>query len=329
MDELARELGIDPFELRRRNVDRARRPDRGHRPRRGERPRCIGSYGLDQCLDLVERRCAAPGGDVPPAPAGDWAIGTGMALAMIATMPPRGHFADTHRRAAARRRLRASASAPPSSATAPRPCTPSSSRPRSARRPTASRIRQSDTDVAALRHRRVRLGRGRRRGQGAARAPQRELATACSTARVRRPRLASRLRVRERLRPRPPLDGAATAAHADGSHDGTPRSVAFNVHGFRVAVDRATGEVRILQLGAGRRRRHRAQPRAAARPGRGRHRPGDRHGALRGGDARRRGRVTTTAFRNYHMPQFADVPRTEVLLRRHARRRSARSAPSR
>ena len=32
-----------------------------------------------------------------------------------------------------------------------------------------------------------------------------------------------------------------------GSHDGTPRSVAFNVQGFRVAVNPETGEVRILQ----------------------------------------------------------------------------------
>jgi CO/xanthine dehydrogenase Mo-binding subunit len=34
---------------------------------------------------------------------------------------------------------------------------------------------------------------------------------------------------------------------AIGEANGTPRSVAFNVHGFRVAVHRATGRVRILQ----------------------------------------------------------------------------------
>lgn len=32
-----------------------------------------------------------------------------------------------------------------------------------------------------------------------------------------------------------------------GRHDGTPRSVAFNVQTFRVAVNPQTGEVRILQ----------------------------------------------------------------------------------
>ena len=38
---------------------------------------------------------------------------------------------------------------------------------------------------------------------------------------------------------------AGLAAHA--RHDGTPRSLAFNVHGFRVAVHVPTGEVRILR----------------------------------------------------------------------------------
>ena len=34
---------------------------------------------------------------------------------------------------------------------------------------------------------------------------------------------------------------------ATGRHDGTPRSVAFNVQAFRVAVDTATGVVRVLR----------------------------------------------------------------------------------
>ena len=41
--------------------------------------------------------------------------------------------------------------------------------------------------------------------------------------------------------------GRCRACRADGRHDGTPRSVAFNVHAFRVAVNPGTGEVRILQ----------------------------------------------------------------------------------
>jgi putative selenate reductase molybdopterin-binding subunit len=99
---------------------------------------------------------------------------------------------------------------------------------------------------------------------------------------------------------------------ADGSHDGTPRSVAFNVHGFRVAVDRATGEVRILQSVQ------------AADAGTVLN-PEQLRGQIEGGTAQAigtalyeemtldgEGRVTTTAFRNYHVPQFADIPETEV-----------------
>jgi len=100
---------------------------------------------------------------------------------------------------------------------------------------------------------------------------------------------------------------------ADGSHDGTPRSVAFNVHGFRVAVNPATGEVRILQSVQ------------AADAGTVLN-PEQLKGQIEGGTAQAigtalfeemlldgEGRVLTTAFRNYHVPQFADIPRTEVL----------------
>jgi CO/xanthine dehydrogenase Mo-binding subunit len=100
---------------------------------------------------------------------------------------------------------------------------------------------------------------------------------------------------------------------ADGSHDGTPRSVAFNVHGFRVAVNPATGEVRILQSVQ------------AADAGTVLN-PEQLRGQIEGGTAQAigtalyeemrldgEGRVTTTAFRNYHVPQFADIPVTEVL----------------
>ena len=99
---------------------------------------------------------------------------------------------------------------------------------------------------------------------------------------------------------------------ADGSHDGTPRSVAFNVHAFRVAVHPPTGEVRILQSIQ------------AADAGTVLN-PEQLRGQIEGGTAQAigtalyeelrldgEGRVTTRAFRNYHLPQFADVPITEV-----------------
>src|SRR5260370_24942770 len=51
-----------------------------------------GSYGLDQCLDLVERAMQA---DMPKIElSADWLIGDGIALTMIDTVPTDGHIAD-------------------------------------------------------------------------------------------------------------------------------------------------------------------------------------------------------------------------------------------
>jgi len=100
---------------------------------------------------------------------------------------------------------------------------------------------------------------------------------------------------------------------ASGRHDGTPRTVAFNVHGFRVAVNPASGEVRILQSVQ------------AADAGTVMN-PEQLRGQIEGGTGQAigtalyeemmldgEGRVLTTAFRNYHVPQLADLPFTEVL----------------
>jgi CO/xanthine dehydrogenase Mo-binding subunit len=106
---------------------------------------------------------------------------------------------------------------------------------------------------------------------------------------------------------------------AEGTSGGSPRSVAFNVHGFRVAVDPGTGEIRFLRsvqaVDAG----------TVINPMQCR-------GQVEGGVAQAlgaalfehvdidtdpagpaAGRVTTTTFRGYHLPTFADVPETEVI----------------
>jgi CO/xanthine dehydrogenase Mo-binding subunit len=101
---------------------------------------------------------------------------------------------------------------------------------------------------------------------------------------------------------------------AQAMHDGTPRSVAFNVHAVRVAVHVGTGEIQIL------RSVHAADAGTVLNPEQLR-------GQIEGGVAQalgttlfeellvdERGAVTTGVLRNYHLPQFADVPRTEVLL---------------
>ncbi|WP_423921613.1 molybdopterin-dependent oxidoreductase [Frigoribacterium sp. 2-23] len=330
MDELARRLGIDAFELRRRNVvvpgDRMVVVDPDE-----ESDLLFGSYGLDQCLDLVERALGEPGPVDVPVPVGDsWSVGTGMALAMIATMPPRGHFADTTvalqpdggydigvgtaEFGNGTTTVHAQLVATVLGTT-----------------PERISIRQSDTDVA-------RYDTGAYGSAGVVVAGKALFAAAqkLRLAMVERAlAIVSRDAGPTSASPTGASPGApavvvggvligerlVTAAElladgplvADGSHDGTPRSVAFNVHAFRVAVDSATGEVRILRS---------IQSADAGTV----LNPEQLRGQIEGGTAQAigtslyeemllddEGRVTTTAFRNYRLPKFSDVPRTEVL----------------
>ncbi|MBD0275841.1 MAG: xanthine dehydrogenase family protein molybdopterin-binding subunit, partial [Acetobacteraceae bacterium] len=100
---------------------------------------------------------------------------------------------------------------------------------------------------------------------------------------------------------------------AEGRWGGTPRSVAFNVHGFRVAVHSGTGELAILQS---------VQAADAGRVAN----PVQCRGQVEGGAAQAigaalceearidaEGRVENPAFRHYHIPASANLPRTEVL----------------
>jgi CO/xanthine dehydrogenase Mo-binding subunit len=99
---------------------------------------------------------------------------------------------------------------------------------------------------------------------------------------------------------------------ATGNSGGTPRSVAFNVQGFRVAVNKGTGQIRILKS---------VQAADAGRVAN----PMQCRGQVEGGVAQSlgaalyeemiiddNGRIINPRFRDYHLPQFADVPRTEV-----------------
>jgi len=99
---------------------------------------------------------------------------------------------------------------------------------------------------------------------------------------------------------------------AVGREDGAQRSLAFNVHAFRVAVNTATGEVRMLQS---------IQTADAGFV----MNPEQCRGQIEGGVAQAigtalfeelildgAGTVTTRVLRNYHIPQLADLPVTEV-----------------
>ena len=99
---------------------------------------------------------------------------------------------------------------------------------------------------------------------------------------------------------------------ANGRSGGTPRSVAFNVQGFRIAVNKGTGEIKILKSV------HAADAGRVANPMQCR-------GQVEGGVAQSLGatlyeemvidgggRVINPKIRDYHLPSFADIPRTEV-----------------
>ena len=93
---------------------------------------------------------------------------------------------------------------------------------------------------------------------------------------------------------------------------GTPRSIAFNVHGFRIAVNRVTGEIAILQSV------HAADAGVVVNPMQLR---GQIEGAIAQGlgwalyermvfdDT---GRVVNPTFATTGFPAFADIPRSEV-----------------
>ena len=88
MDDLATLLGMGPFEIRRKNMIQP--GDWMESIWQDPADIDFGSYGLDQCLDLVEEALASGRG--APKPDGDeWVEGTGMALAMLDCGPPTEH----------------------------------------------------------------------------------------------------------------------------------------------------------------------------------------------------------------------------------------------
>jgi len=281
MDELARRLGIDPFEFRRNNVI-VPGDDFVVTSVDEQSDLSMVSYGLDQCLDLAQNA-------LDPALTGPegWPVGTGMALAMIATIAPRGHYATASVTVLEPGRYEiAVGTAEFGNGTT----TVHTQLVATALGTTVDRvsIRQSDTDAVAY-------DTGAFGSAGVVVAGKALLAAAVA------------------LKELIDEQGAVPGLTATASHDGSPRSVSFNVHAFRVAVNPATGEVRILQSIQ------------AADAGYVLN-PEQLRGQVEGGTAQAigsalyeemildgEGRVLTTAFRNYHVPQFADIPVTEVL----------------
>ncbi|MFJ2056071.1 molybdopterin-dependent oxidoreductase [Streptomyces sp. NPDC087908] len=320
MDELARRLGMDPLVFRERNIIG---PGEGmHSPIGEEEDLFIASYGLDQCLSVV-RNAIADDRSAEEAPEG-WLVGQGTGMAMIATGPPGGHYADarvslledgTYDIAVGTAEFGNGTTTVHKQITAGTLNT------------TEDRltVRQSDTDV-------VRHDTGAFGSAGTVVAGKAVLLAAGSLAERLRT-LAARhsgvarhlctlgaesvdcagrtVTLKELYEAAHAL-GAAEELGADGHWGGAPRSVAFNAQWFRIAVDPDSGEIRIL------RSLHAADAGKVMNPMQCR-------GQVEGGVAQalgatlfenvridERGEVTTAAFRRYRLPQYADVPRTEV-----------------
>ena len=325
LDELARRIGMDPVEFRVRNIIGPGEPMLTADG--AEEDLHIASYGLDQCLDVVRTAAAEPVTD-GQVPAG-WLLGEGMAMSMIATGPPGGHFADATVTLLpdGGYDLAVGTAEFGNGTTTVHKQIVSGTLGTTAERIT---VRQSDTDV--VRHDTgafgstgtVVAGKAVLRA-GTALAEQllgfaAELTgTAAADCRLEADAVVCGARQRLALKD---LHAAMTAAGrevaAAGHWGGTPRSVAFNAQWFRIAVDPGSGELRIL------RSVHAADAGKVMNPMQCR-------GQVEGGIAQalgatlweqvrvdEHGAVETAAFRRYHLPTFADVPRTEVHFTRTA-----------
>jgi CO/xanthine dehydrogenase Mo-binding subunit/aerobic-type carbon monoxide dehydrogenase small subunit (CoxS/CutS family) len=320
IDELAKQLDISPYDMRRRNIVKPGDPMLSP-PESEYHDVLYGSYGLDQCIDLVERAMQAdhPQPELSP----EWLTGDGIALTMIDTAPPAGHIAD------AMIALRDDGGFDLTVGTAEFGNGTSTVHRQIAATILATtvdqiRLRQSDTahgghDTGAY------GSTGTFVAGKATQAAAMQLATELKAAAarawlcdvgtcmlegesvvsgVRRMSFAELAKLAREV-------GRPLTAH--GNSEGTPRSVGFNVQGFRIAVNKGTGEVRILRSVQA------ADAGVVANPMQCR-------GQVEGGVAQAlgaalyeemvidaEGRVTNPKFRDYHLPSFADVPRTEVL----------------
>jgi CO/xanthine dehydrogenase Mo-binding subunit/aerobic-type carbon monoxide dehydrogenase small subunit (CoxS/CutS family) len=310
LDELGRKLGLDPLAFREQNMVQDGDPMLAY----GEEAHDVqyGSYGLDQCIALV--REAMAGGSAEAAPAG-WLTGSGVALSMIDTVPPRGHLADATCRLADDGMIELTVG------TAEFGNGTTTVHAQIAARvlglsPARVRVEQSDTDL--LGHDTGAYG---------------STGTVVAGTATFHAAEAFRVRLLEAGAARLGADlqdcllgddgvsfGAARVAftelkdvgEAHGHATGTPRSVAFNVHGMAIAVDPATGEIRILQSVQAADAGHVINPRQC-------------RGQIEGGIAQalgaglfedlvidEHGAVATRTLRQYHIPQFADIPVSEV-----------------
>ncbi len=320
MDEMARSLKMDPFEFRRLNMVKP-----GDQMVAGSTESTdteFGSYGLDQCLDMVE--AALKRGNGVKRPEGtDWLEGQGMAISMHGAVPPTEH------RSEARLGLGADGNYHLAIGTAEfgnGTTTVHGQIVSSVLGSTVSRVRivQSDTDNTGYDTGAFASAGTVVAGNAVCLAAQalRERMLAFASKNYGIGRDACRLDhdaifyndTRVAL-----ADFFAASRKAGRRLEvvrkayGTPRSVTFQVQGFRIAVNRITGEIAILQSV------HGADGGVIINPMQCR-------AQIQGAVAQAvgwslfekmvfddSGRMINPTFRNYRIPAFADIPQpTEV-----------------
>jgi CO/xanthine dehydrogenase Mo-binding subunit len=320
IDDVARMLGLDPFEMRRKNMIQP--DDWIESVWKDPSDVDFGSYGLDQCLNLVENAMAAGGGD--PKPHGDeWAEGTGIALAMLECGPPTEH------RSGAEMRL-----LPDGTYHLAVGSTEMGNGSVTAHRQIAAEVlgsRADSIDIINADTDRAPYDTGTFASTGTVVAGRAVELTALAL----RENILDFARTRTgtnqcdcRLEADTVVCGERRLTLADLYAAGTavghrfeakrkaylsPRTVAFNVHGIRLAVHRMTGEIRILQSV------HAADIGRPINPMQCR---GQIDGAIGMGFGWAltenmvyddHGTMVNPALRNYRIPAYADVPPTAVM----------------
>jgi CO/xanthine dehydrogenase Mo-binding subunit/aerobic-type carbon monoxide dehydrogenase small subunit (CoxS/CutS family) len=318
IDELGRRLGIDPFTMRRRNMIQAHDPVHSIWP--FPHDGVIGSYGLDQCLDFVEQALASGRGEPKPS-GGEWLEGRGVAIHAQDCAPPTEHRSESHLSLLpdgtyhlsvgsaefgngirnAQRQVAAAVLNAPAAAIA-MDFVDTDKNPYD-----TGTFASTGTSVATL---------GVERAAEALRDSLLDLASQLFGVPVDQCQLEEggvrcgdrSLSLQQLYEAAPLPDKLRVARKVYGS----PRSTAFLAHGFRIAVHRVTGEIRILQsvqaFDAG----------TILNPMQAR-------GQIEGGIAQgigtslferividSTGAVVNPTFRNYRIPAFADIPRSEI-----------------
>jgi putative selenate reductase molybdopterin-binding subunit len=318
MDELGRKLGIDPFAVRRKNMLQDHDPVHSIWP--AAHDAAMGSYGFDQCFDFIEKALASGRGEKKPEGEA-WLEGTGIAAHAQDCAPPTEHRSEAHLTLQpdgtyhlaigssefgngitnAQRQVAASVlNTRAGNVTmdfADTDLTPYDT----------GTFGSTGTSVAAL---------AVNRAADALKESLLDIASMLTKMPASECRIENdhvqcgnrSITFKELHATSPFRDKLHVARKAYNS----PRSTAFLVHGFRIAVHRVTGEIRILQsvqaFDAG----------TILNPMQAR-------GQVEGGIAQGigtslfermvlddTGAVINATFRNYRIPAFADIPRSEI-----------------